>query len=363
MNCSLLFCIAWAAFPAPGSAFRSEAPGALNDERAAKPPLPDVRLAPLPGDEGEADYLQGISRRAAELAGVAEQADNRTARGEWYLAAANLILAYTLEPACSRTLLGIPAPEDRLAEPSQIKSAMDKARAFLDHAAEDLRKTPEAEAESDERKKTLLRRLESLQALRDGLHAQLLPWDDGETPAFARRAASRLSILLEDTNPRVTAAATLWQAALRLREADWQAALSVLDLPLSDPPKQAVAHGFFARLLRCRVLAEQGGSAAALALLMQLEERCEDWYRDETDRANAVRAVALVQLQVLGSWYDRLSDPGQKAARQWCADRMSTIREARFGMAGASVYRLGAAIPIIVEPPANPPSATSPDDG
>jgi hypothetical protein len=199
--------------------------------------------------------------------------------------------------------------------------------------------------------KSLRYRLDALQAFADALRGYLLAGTESDPNKAARRAASRVSVLLEDSNPQVVASAALWYASLRGREADREAALSVLDVPLSDPRPQAMPHAFFTRLLRCRLLAEQGGYAAALALLMQIEEQCERWFVEESDRANARRAAIWVEIEVLGAWYDRLSDPAQSVERQWCAERMAALSADGFGSGPATVLRLTLAVPLLALPP------------
>jgi hypothetical protein len=105
---------------------------------------------------------------------------------------------------------------------------------------------------------------------------------------------------------------------LRSREEDPAAAMAVLDMSLSDAPRQAMPHAFFVRLLRARLSAKQGSYAASLALLMQMEERCEFWFTNETERADATRTVVWAQLLVLRDWIGQLTDESQTAGRRRC---------------------------------------------
>jgi hypothetical protein len=341
-----------------------QADTAVAPPAVVKPSLPSAKLAGGPEQEPEAEHLQTMARRAADLAQNGEQKSKPITRAEWFLAASNLILAYELEPVCSRALLELEGHEEGNPAPADPQSAVLRAATLLERADEELRKEPEGEEDPAERRRMLQRQLSTLQAFRDGLRAYLAPGQGEERLAATRRAASGLSVLLEDSDPRVAAAATLWQATLRFQEGDRSAALSILDLPLSKPPKEATNHGFFARLLRCRILADQGGSAASVALLMQMEEQCEGWFREPAERDAAVRTAGWVQMGILGRQFDRLTEPSQQSARQGCADRMNALIRTHFDGEVRTLSRLNAAIPIIAEAPSpNPATGTTPDDG
>ena len=74
---------------------------------------------------------------------------------------------------------------------------------------------------------------------------------------------------------------------------------------------------------------QQESFASALALLIQIEDRCDTWFTKKEDRANAFRATTLVELQVLRDWHEHLSDPKQAKERQWCADRLAKLVKER----------------------------------
>jgi hypothetical protein len=127
-------------------------------------------------------------------------------------------------------------------------------------------------------------------------------------------------------------------------------------LPLLEPvlgvlQKDSLPYAFFGRLLRCRLIAAQGGYAAALALLTQMEDLCEEWMITEADRANALRTVSLVEMQILSGWHDSLSPSTHASERTWCADRLATLERDRFGEGENTVLRLRPAIPVLNLPP------------
>ena len=119
-------------------------------------------------------------------------------------------------------------------------------------------------------------------------------------------------------------------------------------------------YAFFSRLLRCRLLADQGGWAVALTLLMQVEERCNDWFSDDIDRDRALRTCALVRIQILGVWRERLPSDTAEDERKWCDDRISRLRGERFGDDDTTVLRLSPAVPVLAIPPEV--GAAPPDD-
>lgn len=191
------------------------------------------------------------------------------------------------------------------------------------------------------------------------MRAFLLGGDDPESLRASRRAASRLSVLLEDDNPQIAAAAGLWQACLRSRDSDPSRALELLDAALADLPRESLPFSFFARLLRCRLIAARGGHAAALALLTQIEDRCEDWLPDESQRNDAMRALALTEFQILRDWHGALTEPNQSEERQWCIDRARHLAAERFTEEHHSLLRLNPCIPL----PAIPHNAKNHNPG
>ncbi|MGB2987513.1 MAG: hypothetical protein WBE26_16740 [Phycisphaerae bacterium] len=316
------------------------------------PKLPRVRPAPMPGFDDDAAYMRSISERVSELATLADQVGEPTKRTESLLAAVNLILAHHLEPLCTRRILQIPGERDGLGE-GELRAALDRAEALIEQANATLQAMHDREdlpagwlEESTHRTKTL-------QAFAMALRAYLFRGEGVDGTHEARQAASRLSPLLEDSSRAVVEAATLWQACLRSYESELAPALSRLDPALADPVPQSMPYAFFARLLRCRLIADRGGTAVALGLLMQIEERCHKWLTDDTGRDDAARAAQLMRIQIMADWYDRLASLDRTAERQWCVDRIKKLIDERFGESGDTVLRLAPAIPIIALPPKN----------
>jgi len=330
-----------------------DAPGTPKTVPATVPPLPDspqVRLRPMPSFDDDAAYLRSIAARVTELEAQAGEADNPTKQAESALAAANLILAHQLEPTCTRRLLHVDGNVDEHGE-ADLRSALGRADGLIERAGAALKELHNREDQPADGLQESTHRLETLVAFAAGLRAFLSPEKGPEAARDTRRAASGLAPLREDRNQPVAAAASLWQACLRSLESDQGPALAVLDLALSDPVPESMPYAFFARLLRCRLLADRGHPAAALALLMQIEERCNEWLTTDTERGDAVRAAQLIRIQIMADWYSRLTGSNAASERKWCAERIQALISEGFGEDGNTVLRLAPAIPIIASPP------------
>ena len=337
----------------------------------------------MPGFDDDAAYVRSIASRVDELAAQAGRVDDRLRRADLLATAVNLILAHQVEPYCSRRLLQLQSDDD-VVDKAESQSAFDRADELIARAKTALQewsaRRPLQDRDPASSKRGGLspgpslrsgpaseagQRLETLQAFASGLRAYLLPGSNEP-----RRAASGLAPLIEDRNRAVSAAATLWQASLRSNDSDPDRALSVLAPPLADPAPGSMPYAFFARLLRCRLIAERdtvklvrdsnlapaGGDgkddhvpspAAALALLMQIEERCDEWLADAAQRDNALRTTQLVRIQILADWSERLALKGRVAERKWCMDRIKELLDERGGEGNDTVLRLSPAIPII----------------
>ena len=332
---------------------------------APRDPAPEIRLSALTGFADDRAFLESVTSRIAEFQQQAADADDPQRKAAFLLAAANLILAEQLEPACTRRFFQLdprPQKDDALA----VAPALAGSDVLIAEAEASLRPPAEHDAADedaptiDRRDHELHRTVETLKAFAQAIRAYLTAEADADPARTARRAASGLSVLLEDDNPQVAAAAAFWQACLRATDPDPTPALAVLDPAVIDPPPGSLRFGFFSRLLRCRVLAARGGSAAALALLLQVEERANDWFKAEAERADAVRACAWLRLRILQDWHDRLDATSQIDERTWCSSQMETLRAQRFSDARSpTVMRLSQAIPIIAQPPG--PIAPTPD--
>ena len=331
------------------------------------PPLPAVRLADHKDYDDETAFQHFVAQEVAALTERAAQVPDAPKRAELQLTAANLILAVQLEPACTRALLELPIEQT----PAELRHVFEQARSLLAEAQESLSQpqaekvAPAAEDAQARKRAELVQVSGVLQAFATGLEAYLLPADDSEQTTTARKAASGLAVLLEQDNQAVAAAASLWHAALRARSGEPERVLAFVPLTLKEPGREELPYAFFSRLLRCRLIAARPqGAAAALALLYQLEERCNEWFTEPAPRAQAFHAASLVELEILGTWHARLSKPEQEPARQWCRNQMQAVTKERFAEPSRPVYRLGNAVPLLLMPPAKdlPPEGQAETD-
>lgn len=325
----------------------------MAEERTAdeSPALPTVSLAGLEGLDEDHAYARSISQQATELAEQAERATDTPIRVDLLLRAANLILAREIEPVCTIRLTRIDSSH-RKDRDTTVAAALDRADGYLKEVSSfNTSRDDDAggEAKTDEAR-SLQARGEMLQAFSAALRAYMLGGEDPDDARAARIAASRLSVLLEDNDRQIASAAGLWQACLRSVDADPSRALALLDPALADPPQHSLPFSFFSRMLRIRLIAEQGEFPAALALLTQLEDLCPDWFSEGEQRGDALRSLALLQIEVLFEWQSALADPNQTEERQWCIDRAERIASQHFTGKSHSVLRLDPCIPIFSAP-------------
>ena len=301
-----------------------------------------IRLALADGFADESAYRQAIADEVARLVAQADKANTPGGQVRLRIQAANTILARGLEPACTCKLLGI---EDSklVLQPAAVESWLTQVDELLRVAREACARAPETW--EDRARLRAEWRIGQLEGFAAGLRAFLLPAPANNTAW--RSAASALSLLREEDDPRVVAAAGLWQAQLRSVEEDKEPAMASLPLALSDPDDATMPYAMFSRLLRCRLIAARGQHAVALSLLAQIEERCEDWFDKDAARQDARRAAILVRTRILAAWADALDTPARSKQRQWCLDRRRSLLETHFIPGACTVMRLAPAIPML----------------
>ena len=346
-------------------------PDAPATEAAAEPvelpTLPAVRLAVPEPYKDEQAYLGAKRAEVDELVALAEQTDDPLEQCRHRLSAANMILSYLVEPACSAKLLRI-EPAAQPPAPDEVRKTLDDADRLLRRVDETLVQLAKANETPDPMVSGFRHALETLNAFREAIRIYLLSdAANEESVSLTRRAASRLSAWLEDDDERVRITATFWQACLRDRVSKPKRVRQLLGPVLADAPTGAVRASFFSRLLSCRIMAKTEGYVTSLALLTQFEARCDRWFISEADEYNAARAVALVEMQVVADWYRRLADSKDNSVLTWCVERTRKLTEQQFGGDALTVLRLSPAIPILELPEQQQPGrsereAQAPDD-
>ena len=322
--------------------------GDLIDKHMIYASLPDVRPAPIAGYADDAAYVRAMADRAEGFVKFAGDDRQERPRVDAWLAAAHWILSYELEPACTRRIHQLD-PDDAPVS-TDVTAALLRAEIVLQKSNETLDILRTREDTDALWLAAATRKQRTLSAFSRGLGEYLAPSVGENHVSKAREAASALAVLMEDDDERVVAAATLWHATLRARAEDPSAALAVLPMTATDPPKQTLPHAFFARLLRCELLARRGGFGVALALLAKMDEPVGTWFAQGPPRDDALRALAWTKLRVLKMWHTELmKSDANTAEAEWCAQRMQAIITDRLPEDRRTILRISPAIPVIGE--------------
>ncbi len=329
------------------------------------PGPPSVLLSGVKDFADELSQAKSIADRVEELVEIAGQKAKPAERAGRLLAAANLILARQLEPHCTRALLRI--PEDSAKNSATALSEwFNRIDELIQQAGDTIAtiraaERPTGDESVPDESADLKRELDTLRAFANSQRAYLMDREDPDSASSKRRAASELAPLLEDSDKRIASASRMWQAALRAEENDPSAALFILEPALADPMPEAMPYAFYSRLIRARLIARRGGSAAGVALLSLIEERADGWFTDPTRRADATRACAYERLRIVRDWYDRLSPVNESDERAWCIAESQRVHD-RYFSSVRTVLRLDPAIPDMATPPPAEPTKTDSDD-
>ena len=283
------------------------------------PPIPEVQFAAPEGHENFAAYQDWVAQELHRLEQAAEQPDDPAERRVLLTTAANHALAHGLSLAATCRVLSIKGgvcDQDAAALIARVEKLLGRAR--IDPGQPEGRIDQEADPAAAP---DTVDRKAALHDFAKALRAAMSP--DRSLNDAGRAAASGLSRWREDPDPGISSAAGLWQAFIRSAEMDRTPALSILGLATTDPKPGTLPFAFFGRLLRCRLVA-QDSPAAALALLLQLEERCQTWFSGPQQEF-AARTCAFVRLQILRQWCDRLDDPEKEEERRWCVDQVEKL--------------------------------------
>ncbi len=343
------------------------------------PPAPAMTLAPLDGVDDVAAYTSSVANRATRLVELAEKSNGPLLRAELQLTGANLILARQIEPAGTRIFWRLAGSTEHPSDRQMLTKAFDTvdkllidAEANLDEARHRASRDEEASSETAEAKEESIRskpariaaigrHRRTLASFQQALRAALLPPPDDDGKRTARRAASELAALVEHDDPRVATAAGFWQAYLRKGETDPHASLARLDYALDEFAPAEQPYAFFARVMRCDVLAGHGQGVAALALLTQMEERALGWYPDEEPRKQALGAIAWTKLHTLRAWHDTFDPKERTEERAWCRAQAATlIKDTLTEPPG--LPRLSPAIPMLFDADAVEAAAAADND-
>lgn len=316
---------------------------------------PRPRLAPVDRSLEEDARLAAVRDQIEAGIQGAMASDDPLVRAEGLLQAANKSLAHLLEPYATEQFLRLER-EDAKTHHSGAMTVLDQAQTLLADAAGALAKLSTDDAPDLRRRADRLDGFAFAMRIAMGLDASAEPGKE------IRRAVSKLSPLLESSEPTVAGAAAFWRAWVLSTDSDPRAAFDGLELSVSEISKEAPRYGFFKRLIRCRLIAAGKGEPAALALLSQVEERIDEWFQTEADRLDAIRTIGLFQLQTLQAWHNRLDEKTEAEERGWCIKEMQRVRNERFaGGDSETVLRLIESVPLLHLPAPVPPPAPAPE--
>jgi hypothetical protein len=373
--------------PRHDGADEQEAAAPISDANTF-PSMPRVRMAEL-RSAGDAEPIdrESLETRAREWVRQSEVTADPLSKARYLLAAANAVLSYEPAPALTYALLEL-GPEQidgpgRLDNAESARRVIMEATGWIEKAESLLTAQRPADVEtigngandSSKQEDTdgerqpvpgevrielvdwerLTQVSATLSAFSQAFSAYLTPSEEPSAYRKSREAATALAPVLEDGDPAVAAAAKLWQSALRSREEDPTPALLRLDHVnvTADPRTQPYA--LFSRLLRCRLVARHGSLPAGMALLLQLEERCHEWFSDDQRRDEALRVVALTRLRLLRAWQDGAEAGGNDDEVVWCARQARQLLESHFEDE-AMVMPLAPTVPLLIDaPPATAP--------
>lgn len=352
--------VSWATFALSpvGALTPEETPAPIAADGPKEFAWPKVRLAPQ-GPQDELDFDAWYQRDRSRISARVEVAGSSLEKAEAHCAAANHLLSHGLARSATCRLLQIP-PEGNASCGSPTDSDLDAVDAHLQSALQLLTTDGGGnglvDSARDERQ-LLQGKHDALSAFAFALRIVLTGEADSET---RRAAASKLAPLRESDHAGTAAAAGLWQAMIRSSDADKGPAESILGNPAAANRLGALPYAYFAKLLRARLIDEQGSPAAAIAVLYHVDDRTGEWFPPEQDEKYR-NACRWVRLQVLRRWQDRLAGPEREMERQWCKER---IDELLLDLSGdAEVAAMSPTIPLLVTVDAPEAPAEVDDEG
>ncbi len=317
---------------------------------AATAPATEPASQPAPSAWDPAAILtephESAEHRQAELdrlRAILAAADAPVDQAQARLAIANRQLGEAAAWPATRCLLGAATDDDRarLADAAASASELLAGAVKLLDAAEDA---------DEETRRHLAFAAETLETFAKAFSAITTDPADKHYEDTLSDAALELAAARESEDEDVAAAALLWQSyAWVLAGRRDQAILALPDV-LKQPER--MPFDLFARLLRCRLLAEAGQHAAPVTLCLRMQHQCESWFPGRALRevGEIQRLIVFVRIGIVRSWIEGLG-PDSAAGQRLSLD-VKSARESWFEPPDArAVYSLTPAIPILVTPP------------
>lgn len=326
-------------------------PGAFAGPTSAPVDRPIV-LAPTVYPDGVSDesaYTAWLNVETERLAAGADAATSDPERIEANLGLANWLLAVRIEPAATRIVLGLEAGDDR----ETVRTVTEAAIERLAKAGELISAyQPSDPAAADDTDEAWEETRATLEVFARGLASLGRSGDDAASQQ--RKAAVSFALYVDDSRRQVALYARLWQAVLLLESNDADRAARSLKPtlePMADPLPE-----FFLRVLRVRAAlraapeSDAGRYVTAIALLLRLEERCEQTFSSTETARLAEQTCATLRSRLAAEWKKSLETAGQSSAASAVAELgANDVSEAEDHAGGPiQIIRLQRAIPILI---------------
>ncbi|MBI4581388.1 MAG: hypothetical protein HY718_16925 [Planctomycetes bacterium] len=326
---------------------------AANDERASGA----IDWERVLADPGDLQKQNDADRRSLEAR--LDEARDGLAKARAHLALANWWVAVPTARPATRWLLKLETATDRRSIAKAARAAeeqVDHARAILERAPS----TGPEQADTKQQRRDLLQSADTIAAFAAVLHEADLEPSDAAAKEKWRKAGRGLAVARESSDADTAAAALLWQAFALNEGGNPERALEALPAVLAKP--EHMPYDLMSRLLRCRLIAEAGESAAATTLLSRVDATLRTWMDNQNqERNNARRLVGLVQRRIVEQWIDRLRASTQPAAASLLEPLLKHVDRNFADVKTPNVYYMATAMPLKVKTP-EVPKKTSADD-
>ncbi len=299
----------------------------------AKPvsPPPLAEEAYPEGVPTEQAYLEWLAAQQHTLEGETEAAPpSMLARHRAHLA--NWMLAVRCEPHLTRLLLGV-------AEGPDVAALDALSEGALDHLA-----AARAQWPADHRGQ-----LDDLDLITNfGQAVSLFARSKLGQPDKKRtqQVANELAIWVDDDRREILDAAVLWHSVLQHEIGNTERALKTL--PSSLTPINGSTTELYLRMLRCSILSDSGSPSLALALILKMEERLEQWISEEPGRQAALCTLTWLRIRIATSHQPEGDGLYKDIWQEWLARAQATLEDPD---APCRLIRLTGAIPLLLAKP------------
>lgn len=291
-----------------------------------------------------------------EIESAVEDAEDPLETAQAHLALANWWLSVEAARPATRWILDMEDEADR----RSIADAGRNGNEQLAKARDAMKQAAKARtADEKQRSRELRQAADTLDAFAEIFRHAELPAESEADRETWRKAGRGLAVARESRNTEVASAALLWQAFALEQAGRRDRALESLPDTLAKPDH--LPYGLMSRLLRCRLMAEAGQTAAATTLLARLDPQIKDWMTNQRQERNkARRLIGLVQYQVVTRWMSQLKSATQPAAAEPLQSILDAVERSFSEVKNPEVYYMDTAIPLGIAPakPETPSPAT-----